>query len=96
MKAMYVLPQATTGGAWFLTYDINGFPFWTRGVVPQWVIPPPKVHPPQPTKPPSDSKPSGGYRISVGNWDEVYDTVSGAKTWYNKKTRKKTSKDPFR
>ena len=92
---MYVLPCATTGGSWFVTYDINGLPFWTRGVMPQWVIPPPKVLPTHPTKPPSGDKPEG-YRISVGNWDEVYDTVSGAKTWYNKKTRKKTSKDPFR
>ena len=92
---MYVLPCATIGGSWFVTYDINGSPFWTRGVMPRWIIPPPNVPPPRPTKTPSEDKP-GGYRISVGNWDEVYDTVSGAKTWYNKKTHKNTSKDPFR
>lgn len=50
--------------------------------------------PPKPTpKPHPDQK--AGYRIRIGNWEEVYDTVDGTKTWYNTVTEKTTEKDPF-
>lgn len=35
-------------------------------------------------------------RLRVGgNWEEMYDAVDGTKTWYNLKTKKTTTKDPF-
>lgn len=50
------------------------------------------------TESPPKTKPeqsSTGYRIRVGKWEEVYDTVDGTKTWYNTVTEKTTRKDPF-
>ena len=34
-----------------------------------------------------------GHRF--GNWRELYDTMSGEKSWYNTRTKKRTDKDPF-
>lgn len=78
-------------GPWIVVYDANGIPFWT---IPQWGLPFRKEAPPV-TKSSESEDGKGSYRISVGNWDEIYDTVDGTKTWYNKKTRKTTKKDPF-
>lgn len=65
---------------------------------PCWVLwmPMPGVNPPKPESIPK-TKPDKkeGYRIRIGKWEEVYDTVDGTKTWYNTVTEKTTRKDPF-
>lgn len=33
--------------------------------------------------------------VRIGNWEEMYDSVDGTKTWYNTATQKTTNKDPF-
>ncbi len=47
--------------------------------------------PPSPRKDLKSDRREGDDR----KWREVYDAVDGTKTWYNPKTRKSTTKDPY-
>ena len=70
-----------------------------NGEIPPWSLPLKAPPPPSATTSGAESNNSrskGAYSIRVGNWEETYDSVDGKKSWFNTKTRKTTTKDPFR
>lgn len=67
-----------------------------NGEIPPWSLPL-KAPPSSRKSSESDGGGSGksGYSRRMGQWEEMYDAVDGAKTWYNRKTPKTTKKDLF-